>query len=114
MTVSEKAPLFSAEGENRQLESEPRLEDVFVMIKPDAIRQGLEGQIFQYIRRLGLRVIEIKEVQLDRETIHKVWPNTPSLKEEGGIKKKRSLFSKKHSLALSNSAATPTAGISGR
>jgi nucleoside-diphosphate kinase len=42
-------------------------ESTLVIAKPDAVRRGLVGEILDRIERKGLRIEELRRIQIDRE-----------------------------------------------
>lgn len=52
----------------------PKEEVTFLMIKPDAVRRGLIGEIMGRIERTGLKVIALKMIQADRPKISGFYP----------------------------------------
>ncbi|MGH2711178.1 MAG: nucleoside-diphosphate kinase [Actinomycetota bacterium] len=42
-------------------------EETLVIVKPDAVRRGLTGEILGRIERKGLRVVEMRMMRIDRE-----------------------------------------------
>ena len=63
------------------------MEKTFVMIKPDAMKKGLAGEVFSRLEKAGLKPIAIKMLQLDDDILdihyahHKDKPFFQGLKE---------------------------------
>lgn len=52
------------------------IEKTFVMIKPDAVKRGLAGEIISTFERTGLRIVAIKVTRASRELVSKHYPDT--------------------------------------
>ena len=48
-------------------------ERTFVMIKPDGVRQGLTDKIVGRIKRAGLRVVSMRQIDIDRATAERLY-----------------------------------------
>ncbi|KXB00554.1 nucleoside diphosphate kinase [candidate division MSBL1 archaeon SCGC-AAA261G05] len=48
-------------------------ERTFVMIKPDGVKKGLTDEIASRIRESNLKIIEMKQMELDRETAEELY-----------------------------------------
>lgn len=57
------------------MSTQPREEVTFLMIKPDAVRRGLIGEIIQRIERTGLKIQALKMIQADRDKISNFYPS---------------------------------------
>ena len=55
--------------------SEDDTEFSVVIIKPDAIELDITSDILDRIRELGFEIAEQREIQLDEDTIFRVWPD---------------------------------------
>lgn len=65
--------------------SEKTIERTFLMIKPDAVKRGLMGEILRRIERPGLKIVAMKMVQASREQVEKFYPSESSwFKSLGG------------------------------
>lgn len=42
-------------------------ESTLLIIKPDALRRGLAGEIISRLERKGLRIVEMKSIRIERE-----------------------------------------------
>lgn len=49
------------------------MERTFVMIKPDAVKRNLIGQIISRLELRGLRIVGMKMLKMDRETAEKLY-----------------------------------------
>lgn len=49
------------------------MERTFVMIKPDAVKRNLIGQIISRFELRGLKIIGMKMLKMDRETAEKLY-----------------------------------------
>lgn len=54
------------------------IEKTFVMIKPDAMKKNLAGEIIKRYQNSGLKIVGIKIVHPDRELLEKHYPDTDS------------------------------------
>ncbi len=52
------------------------IERSLVLIKPDAVKRGIVGEIIHRFERAGLKIIALKLIQADREKGSKHYPNT--------------------------------------
>jgi len=70
---------LSTHGEKREeessQESEPTIENVLLIIKPDALDQNLEEEIFEYINSNNLDIVRATDAQLNESDIHEIWPH---------------------------------------
>jgi nucleoside-diphosphate kinase len=46
------------------------MERTYIMLKPDAVRRGLAGQIISRIEAKGFRIVEIKSMMLSKEVLN--------------------------------------------
>jgi nucleoside-diphosphate kinase len=51
-----------------------KFQQTFCMIKPDGVMRGLVGDILTRIEKSGLKIVALKMVQADKETIRKHYP----------------------------------------
>lgn len=49
------------------------IERTFVMIKPDGVKQGATDKIVGRIKRAGLRVVSMREIDMDRATAERLY-----------------------------------------
>lgn len=61
-------------------------EKTLVLLKPDAVRRGLVGEILARFERVGLKIVGLKMVTPTREFAAKHYPNTPEWIEGMGKK----------------------------
>lgn len=57
-----------------------------VLIKPDAIKRGIMGEIIHRFERAGLKMLAIKLVQADKELAEKHYPNSEVWKRNVGMR----------------------------
>lgn len=62
------------------------VEQTLVLLKPDAVRRGLTGQILARFETAGLKIVGLKMVQPDRDFVARHYPNTPEWIEGMGKK----------------------------
>ncbi len=70
------------------------IEQTLVLIKPDAILRGISGEIIQRFEKVGMKIVAIKMIQAQRETLEKHY-----FKDETWLKEKGELFKKKLGLS---------------
>lgn len=51
-------------------------ERTLVLMKPDGVKRGLTGEVFQRIERRGLKIVALKMVQVDRSHMEKHFPQS--------------------------------------
>ncbi len=56
----------------------PSIERTFVMLKPDAIKRGLVGDIFNRFERVGLKLVACRMIQATEEQAKGNYPGTES------------------------------------
>ena len=49
----------------------PKKEKTFVILKPDTVQRGLVGEVIKRFERIGLKIVAMKMIQADEETIFK-------------------------------------------
>ncbi|USN94532.1 MAG: nucleoside-diphosphate kinase [Candidatus Nomurabacteria bacterium] len=49
----------------------PKKEKTFVILKPDTLQRGLVGEVIKRFERIGLKIVAMKMIQADEETIFK-------------------------------------------
>lgn len=49
------------------------MEQTFVMIKPDGVARGLTGEVIKRLESLGLRILAMKMLILDRRTAERLY-----------------------------------------
>jgi len=59
-------------------------ERTLVILKPDAIKRGLMGEILQRLERVGLKVVAGKLTQIDRDVASKHYPDSLEWKQTVG------------------------------
>lgn len=69
-----------------EFDKHPRLERTFLMLKPDAVKRGLMGEIVGRIERRGLKILALKMVQADRAKIDGFYPGDDAFVERLGKK----------------------------
>ena len=57
------------------IQSHPKNEVTFLMIKPDGVRRGYIGEVINRIEKIGLKIIALKMVQATREKISGFYPS---------------------------------------
>lgn len=62
------------------------IEQTLIIIKPDAVKRGLIGTIFEYFENVGLKLLAAKMVKPDREVIKNHYPGTKEWITEMGQK----------------------------
>jgi len=65
-------------------------ERTLVLIKPDAILRGIVGEIIHRFEKVGMKLVGLKMIQAERETLEKHY-----FKDEKWLKEKGELFKKK-------------------
>ena len=70
--LKEGEPTQDVEIENSP---ESEVERGVLIIKPDALELGIQGEVFQEIENLGLEIIQQEEVVLNEEKIFQIWPD---------------------------------------
>lgn len=48
-------------------------ERTFVMVKPDGVAKGLTDEIIDRIKRAGLRVVSVKQINMDRTSAERLY-----------------------------------------
>lgn len=48
-------------------------EETLVIVKPDAVRRGLIGEVLDRIERKGLRIAEMRMIRIDRELAERLY-----------------------------------------
>ena len=66
------------------------IEQTLVLIKPDAILRGISGEIIQRFEKVGMKIVGMKMIQAQRETLEKHY-----FKDEAWLTEKGELFKKK-------------------
>jgi len=66
------------------------VERTLVIIKPDAVRRGLIGEIIARFERAGLRVVGLRMERASRELIERFYPSSKEWLESVGLKMLRS------------------------
>ena len=51
------------------IQTHPKKERTFVILKPDAIQRGLVGEIFKRFERIGLKIVATKMHMVTENTI---------------------------------------------
>ncbi len=65
-------------------------EQTLVLIKPDAILRGISGEIIQRFEKVGMKIVAIKMIQAQKETLEKhYYKDETWLKEKGEMYKKK-------------------------
>jgi nucleoside-diphosphate kinase len=59
-------------------------EKTLVILKPDAVKRGLMGEILQRLEKVGLKVVAGKFIQIDRELATKHYPDSLEWKQTVG------------------------------
>jgi len=59
-------------------------ERTLVILKPDAVKRGLMGEILQRLERVGLKVVAGKLIQIDRDIASKHYPDSLEWKQTVG------------------------------
>jgi len=54
----------------------PSIEQTFMMIKPDGIKRGLAGKIFQKLEEAGLKLVASRMIMATKEQARKNYPGT--------------------------------------
>lgn len=67
-------------------EAQDVLEKTLVLIKPDAVKRGLTGQILARFEQAGLKVVNLRMITPSREFAARHYPNTPEWIEGMGKK----------------------------
>jgi len=62
------------------------VEKTVIILKPDAIKRALVGEIFEQFERVGLKLLAAKMVQPNEEVIKKHYPGTKEWTKEMGEK----------------------------
>lgn len=66
------------------------IEQTLVLIKPDAILRGISGEIIRRFERIGMKIVAIKMIQAQRETLEKHYAKDDEwCREKGEIFKKK-------------------------
>ena len=60
------------------------IERTLVLLKPDAVRRALMGEIISRFERVGLKIVKAKLVQADIELASKHYPTTPEWLDKVG------------------------------
>lgn len=58
---------------NEKNRKEIRLQKTLVIIKPDGVRRGLIGQVISRFEKKGMKIIELKMLQLSREKAEELY-----------------------------------------
>lgn len=66
--------------------SHPKEEKTFLLIKPDAVRRGLSGEIIKRIEARGLKIIALEMVQATEEQIDGHYPKDKKWIKRLGVK----------------------------
>ena len=66
------------------------IEQTLVLIKPDAVLRGIVGEIIQRFEKVGMKIVAIKMIQAQKDTLEKHYS-----KDEKWLKEKGELFKKK-------------------
>ncbi|MFB6469859.1 MAG: nucleoside-diphosphate kinase [Vulcanisaeta sp. AZ3] len=66
------------------------VERTLVIIKPDAVKRGLIGEIISRFERVGLRIVAMKMIRLSKEEAAKFYPNDESWLRSVGSKSLKS------------------------
>lgn len=61
-------------------------ERTLLVIKPDAIKRGLVGEILQRVERMGFKVVAAKLVQIDEKLGEAHYPNSEEWKRNIGVR----------------------------
>jgi len=69
------------------------VERTLVLIKPDAVLRGIVGEIIQRFERVGMKIVALKMIQAQRETLEKHY-----FKDEKWLTEKGELYKKKLNL----------------
>ncbi len=59
------------------------------MVKPDAVKRGLVGEVISRIERTGLKIVALKMVQARREQVERFYPSSKEWFESVGNKTKK-------------------------
>jgi nucleoside-diphosphate kinase len=59
-------------------------ERTLVILKPDAVKRGLMGEVLQRLEKVGLKVVAGKFIQIDRELASKHYPDSVEWKKTVG------------------------------
>jgi nucleoside-diphosphate kinase len=59
-------------------------ERTLVILKPDAVKRGLMGEILQRLEKVGLKIVAGKFIQIDRELASKHYPDLTEWKQTIG------------------------------
>ncbi len=59
------------------------MEKVVVIVKPDGVKRALTGEILARFEKVGLKLVGIKMVKPDRETVSRHYPNSRTELLEG-------------------------------
>ena len=59
-------------------------ERTLVILKPDAVKRGLIGEILQRFEKVGLKIVAGKLIQIDRELTSKHYPDSAEWKQTVG------------------------------
>ena len=62
------------------------IEQTLIIIKPDALKRGLVGNIFEYFENIGLKLVAAKMVKPDQQVIKNHYPGTKEWITEMGKK----------------------------
>ena len=62
------------------------IEQTLIIIKPDAVKRGLVGMVFETLENIGLKLMTAKMVKPDKEVIKNHYPSTPEWISEMGNK----------------------------
>lgn len=54
----------------------PNIERTFLMVKPDGVKRGLIGNIFERLERVGLKLVAARMIQATEEQARKNYPGT--------------------------------------
>lgn len=65
------------------------MERTFLMIKPDAVRRGLIGEIIQRVEKTGLKIIAIKMLIPTKERVERFYPSDAEWFKNVGKKTKK-------------------------
>ena len=57
----------------QKIEGQNLKERTFVMIKPDGVKQGATDKIVGRIKRAGLRVVSMRQIDIDRATAERLY-----------------------------------------
>ncbi len=68
------------------MKKNPNIEKTVIILKPDALKRALVGEIFEQFEQVGLKLLAAKMVQPSQEVIKKHYPGTEAWVKEMGEK----------------------------